>query len=178
MRNRRAVPGAVGQYICLHLLCQFCRCLAPAFLPRSYQLYGPLCLMAFLFVGNVMMFNLLVALLSSVYDENRAQARNLFVYELARTVRSHTVSWNQRRTLVVLPAPLSAVSFFVLRPAACVVFLCGSLSDGVRARWRRARSPKPGAGAGAGGGAGAAEQAASLCARPERAYPNQSLWNR
>ena len=85
----------------------------PQPLEEQYSIYGPLCLMIFLFVGNVMMFNLLIALLSSVYEDNRAEAERLFVYELARTVRTHTVSWNYRETRIILPAPLSALPFAV-----------------------------------------------------------------
>ena len=82
-------------------------------------------LLIFLFIGNVMLFNLLIALLSAVYEDNRSEAKKLYAFELARTIQERTVCWLSAATVITLPAPLSLSTFVVVWPTVALAnFFC------------------------------------------------------
>jgi hypothetical protein len=84
---------------------------------------GPIMLLIFLFIGNVMLFNLLIALLSAVYEDNRSEAKKLYAFELARTIQERTVCWLSDATVITLPAPLSLSTFVVVWPTVALAKL-------------------------------------------------------
>ena len=81
---------------------------------------GPILMMLYLFVGAVMLLNLLIAILSDVYATVNDGAQKEVAFTKAKTVTTYRVFWDKKRTLIPLPPPLNLVTAAVL-PISWVV---------------------------------------------------------
>jgi hypothetical protein len=81
---------------------------------------GPILMMLYLFVGAVMLLNLLIAILSDVYATVNDGAQKEVAFTKAKTVTTYRVFWDKKGTLIPLPPPLNLVTAAVL-PISWVV---------------------------------------------------------
>jgi hypothetical protein len=89
-------------------------------LRENEPIFGPIFMLIYLFVGAVMLLNLLIAILSDVYANVQEKSSEEFSFAKAKACCDFRVFWNGMRTHVSLPAPLNMVSI-MLYPAEVVV---------------------------------------------------------
>merc|ERR1711871_284288 len=70
-------------------------------------------MMLYLFVGAIMLLNLLIAMLNDVYTRTAENAANEFAYSKTQTVSNYRVVWKKRRTRISLPAPLNLIGYLI-----------------------------------------------------------------
>ena len=77
---------------------------------KEQPFFGPMLLMGYLFVGAVMLLNLLIAILASVYEEVQSQAKAEHSYAKAKTVSVYGIFWDTKKTWIALPPPLNLIT--------------------------------------------------------------------
>ena len=87
---------------------------------KEQAFLGPILMMLYLFVGAVMLLNLLIAILSDVYAKVNDGAQKEVAFTKAKTVTTYRIYWDQQRTVIPLPPPLNLVTACVL-PISWVV---------------------------------------------------------
>ena len=87
---------------------------------KEQTFFGPVLMIVYLFVGAVMLLNLLIALLASVYEEVQSQAKAEHSYGKAKTVSVYGIFWNTGRTWIALPPPLNLITL----PLRFLIGLC------------------------------------------------------
>merc|ERR1711871_822803 len=70
-------------------------------------------MMLYLFVGAIMLLNLLIAMLNDVYTRTAENAANEFAYSKTQTVSNYRVVWKKRRTRISLPAPRNLIGYLI-----------------------------------------------------------------
>ena len=82
-------------------------------LRNEHRVFGPFLMLLYMFVGAVMLINLLIALLSDVYQKVQKGAREEFSFSKAKTVASNRLMWCGKDTSIPLPAPLNLITFWL-----------------------------------------------------------------
>ena len=77
---------------------------------KQYSVLGPILMILYLFVGAVMLLNLLIAILSAVYDRVQEGATKEFAFAKAQAVSMHGIYWNKKETSIPLPPPLNLIT--------------------------------------------------------------------
>lgn len=77
---------------------------------KEQPFFGPMLLMGYLFVGAVMLLNLLIAILASVYEEVQSQAKAEHSFAKAKTVSVYGIFWDTKKTWIALPPPLNLIT--------------------------------------------------------------------
>ena len=98
---------------------------------KEQPILGPVLMMLYLFVGAVMLLNLLIAILADVYNRVQEGSMEEFSFSKAKTVSTYSIFWDKGNTVIPLPPPLNLVTF-LLEPVAAVL---GSLQW----LWRQAK---------------------------------------
>ena len=92
---------------------------------KEQPVLGPVLMMLYLFVGAVMLLNLLIAILSDVYARVQESALAEFSFAKAKTVATYSIFWHGQKTVIPLPPPLNLVTL-CLEPLVAVL---GGLGD-------------------------------------------------
>jgi hypothetical protein len=83
-------------------------------LRAEHTFFGPALLLIFVFVGAIMLLNLLIAMLSDIYQRVQNGAREEFAFSNAKTVASNRLMWCGQKTAIPLPAPLNLLTCWQL----------------------------------------------------------------
>eukprot|EP00937_MAST-01D_sp_MAST-1D-sp2_P000310 g310.t1 len=80
------------------------------------QYFGIALLTLFLFIGAVMLLNLLIAILADTYTKVQEVASSTFHFERTKIVQEHMIYWQGHATVIKLPPPLNSFTFLVGYP--------------------------------------------------------------
>ena len=80
---------------------------------KEQPIFGPILLMLYLFVGAIMLLNLLIAILGDIYARVKSGAKEEYLFARAQTVVDHSIYWDGRHTAVPLPPPLNLITFLM-----------------------------------------------------------------
>jgi hypothetical protein len=80
---------------------------------KEQPIFGPILLMLYLFVGAIMLLNLLIAILGDIYARVKSGAKEEYLFARAQTVVNHSIYWDGRHTAVPLPPPLNLITFLM-----------------------------------------------------------------
>ena len=71
---------------------------------------GPTLMTLYLFIGAVMLLNLLIAILSDVYTRVNDSSKKEVSFTKAKTVSEFRIFWNGNKTAIMLPPPLNLLT--------------------------------------------------------------------
>jgi hypothetical protein len=77
---------------------------------KDQPIFGPFIMMLYIFVGSIMLLNLLIAILGDVYGDVQAGAQEEFRFGKTKTVTDYRIFWNKYGTHVSLPAPMNLIT--------------------------------------------------------------------